>query len=68
MTAVQATLGVETTDQRSRRQARPRAAPNSRHSRFSSCWHLSGALLVRMLASGTALTVTHFADVDLQRS
>lgn len=27
-----------------------------------------GALLVRTLASGTALTITHFADVDLQRS
>jgi ATP-binding cassette subfamily B protein IrtA len=27
-----------------------------------------GALLVRTLASGTALTMTHFADVDLQRS
>jgi ATP-binding cassette subfamily B protein IrtA len=27
-----------------------------------------GALLVRTLASGTALTITHLADVDLQRS
>jgi len=27
-----------------------------------------GALLVRTLASGTALTITHFADVELQRS
>jgi ATP-binding cassette subfamily B protein len=27
-----------------------------------------GALLVRTLASGWALTITHFADVDLQRS
>ncbi|WP_101947403.1 ABC transporter ATP-binding protein [Mycobacterium sp. 3519A] len=27
-----------------------------------------GALLVRTLASGAALTITHFADVDLQRS
>jgi ATP-binding cassette subfamily B protein IrtA len=27
-----------------------------------------GALLVRTLASGTALTITHFADIDLQRS
>lgn len=27
-----------------------------------------GALLVRTLASGTALTITHFADLDLQRS
>ncbi len=27
-----------------------------------------GALLVRTVAGGTALTITHFADVDLQRS
>jgi ATP-binding cassette subfamily B protein len=27
-----------------------------------------GALVVRTLAGGTALTITHFADVDLQRS
>jgi ATP-binding cassette, subfamily B, bacterial IrtA/YbtP len=27
-----------------------------------------GALLVRTVAGGTALTMTHFADVDLQRS
>jgi ATP-binding cassette, subfamily B, bacterial IrtA/YbtP len=27
-----------------------------------------GAVLVRTIASGTALTITHFADVDLQRS